>query len=218
MSATRELVDALIAGGMHAAEAAALLARAAVEMSVSGPSKAALRTRKWRAGQASQTVTGDDSVTVDESVTERHKPSQNVTGDDASLSKKERIEERKEVRGPRIARASQLPADWHPGENAWQAAVARIGQPRAVAELQKFKNHAADKGRVSKSWDAAWRNWVDRALDYGGGMGTKGNSNGRRTVHDAANDLLATLQAFDEPAPDLRSIEGETAIRLLPSR
>lgn len=48
---------------------------------------------------------------------------------------------------------------------------------------------------------------------------SQGNSNGRRTVHDAADDLIARVRALDEPAP--RSIcggEGEGAVRLLPSR
>jgi uncharacterized protein YdaU (DUF1376 family) len=46
-----------------------------------------------------------------------------------------------------------------------------------------------------------------------------GNSNGRRTVHDAANDLIAKINAFDEPAPgSLRGGTGEGAVRLLPPR
>ena len=45
------------------------------------------------------------------------------------------------------------------------------------------------------------------------------NSNGRRTVHDAANDLVAKINAFDEPPPgSLRSGAGEDSVRLLPPR
>jgi hypothetical protein len=166
LNATRELTDALISGGMHPADAAMLVARAGVEMAAVGPSKATLRTRKWRANKASQTVTGDDSVTVDETVTKRHKPSPNVTSDDASLSLSKTTDQ--EIKKKReSAKASQLPVDWRPDETAWQAAVALIGQPRCELELTKFRNHAADKGRVSKNWNAAWRNWIDRAIDYG---------------------------------------------------
>jgi len=50
-----------------------------------------------------------------------------------------------------------------------------------------------------------------------------GNSNGRRTVHDAARDLhenlLSRIAAFDEPAPSgLRDGTGPDVVRLLPPR
>ena len=219
MSAVRELTILLIKAGVDPVEATVLIARAGVEMAPQGDGRTAGAKRQAayrERNKASQNVTNVTHNEVTESVTKRNETSQSDT---ASLSKKESKQEEKEVREPRKARASQLPEDWHPGENAWQASVSRIGEPRAVSELQKFKNHAADKGRVSKSWDAAWRNWIDRALDYGGGTGTKGNSNGRRTVHDAADDLIAKIRAFDEPAPSgLCGPAGEDAIRLLPPR
>ena len=78
MSAVRDIIAALIGSGMEAADAAALLARAGTEMAT-GPSKGALRTRRWRENRPSQTVTGDASVTPDptpNNATEnRHKPS-----------------------------------------------------------------------------------------------------------------------------------------------
>lgn len=219
MSAIRELTIALIKAGMDPVEATILIARAGIEMAPTGDTRTpgARRQARYRErNETSQSVTEVTPPQTSQIVTKRNETSQS---DAASLSKKERIEEEKEVRGPRKARASQLPDEWQPGQNAWQAAVERIGPDRAIAELKKFKNHAADKGRVSKSWDAAWRNWVDRALDYGGAMGTKGNSNGKRTIHDAANDLLAKVRALDEPAPGrIRDREGEGVVRLLPSR
>jgi hypothetical protein len=45
----------------------------------------------------------------------------------------------------------------------------------------------------------------------------QGNSNGRRTVHDAARDLSARVQALDEPAPELCDATGRSSLRLLPS-
>ena len=43
------------------------------------------------------------------------------------------------------------------------------------------------------------------------------SSNGRRTVQQAADDLIEKLRSFDEPAPaGLRDGTGEDAIRLLP--
>lgn len=219
MSAIRELTILLIKAGMDPVEATILIARAGMEMAppIDTRSVAARRQSAYRErNKTSRNVTDVTPDKVTESDAIRNETSQSNA---ASLSKKESKQEEKEVREPRKARASQLPQDWHPGENAWQAAIGRITQPRAAIELQKFKNHAADKGRVSKSWDAAWRNWIDRAIDYGGGIGTKGTSNGRRTVHDAANDLIAKIHAFDEPAPSgLCGPAGEDAIRLLPPR
>lgn len=47
----------------------------------------------------------------------------------------------------------------------------------------------------------------------------QGNSNGRRTVHDAADDLLARVRALDEPAPSgICDGTGEGPVRLLPPR
>lgn len=222
MSAVRELTSVLIKAGMDPADAAAMVARAGMEMAPPADTRTAGAKRQAAYRERNKTSPNVTEVTEPEAspnVTNRNETSQS---DAASLSKKEKKEEGKEVREPRKARASQMLDGWHPGENAWQTAIDRIGQPRAVGELQKFKNHAADKGRVSKSWDAAWRNWVDRALDYSGGTGTKGNPNGRRTVHDAAKDLTRTLERlaeFDEPAPSgVRIEEGGNAFRLLPPR
>lgn len=188
MSAVRDLTDALIGGGMHPADAAALVARAGAELNVTGPSKAALRTRKWRASRPSQTVTSDDSVTPNETVTERHQTSPNVTGDDASLSLSKPIDQEKKKKREAV-RASQLPDGWRPDEPAWQAAVALIGAPRCELELTKFRNHAADKGRTSKNWTAAWRNWVDRAVEYGGRNG----SHGKTSDNPRSGSLIAAL-------------------------
>ena len=47
----------------------------------------------------------------------------------------------------------------------------------------------------------------------------QGNPNGRRTVHDAANDLLARVNALDEPAPSgLCGGTGEGPLRLVSPR
>lgn len=166
MSAVAELTETLIAGGMTPAAAAALLARAAVEMNSTSISKAALRTRRWREKKASQGVTERHTVTpgsetgiASPTVTDRHKASH---GDVPSLSKslnKERKRER---------RAEQLSDAWEPKPPDWDFAVSQLGDA-ATLELQKFKDHARTKGRVAKDWDAAWRNWVRRAVEYRGG-------------------------------------------------
>jgi hypothetical protein len=83
VSAADELTGALTTGGMTAGDAAKLIARFAVELSSNSPSKAALRTRRWRDKRASQTVTERHAVTPPENppstVTKRHRTSQTVT-------------------------------------------------------------------------------------------------------------------------------------------
>ena len=91
MTAARDIVAMLIAGGMDAVEAAELMARAVVEMTATRPSKGALRTRAWRGRKASQSVTCNVAKAADppngENVSERHKPSQSVAGNKVPLSK-----------------------------------------------------------------------------------------------------------------------------------
>jgi hypothetical protein len=190
---------------MSAPEAAALVARAAVEMTgaLTKKSSGALRQQRYRErNKASQSVT----QSADESVTNRNEgvtrdaqleASQTVTNrnevtlcDSASLSKKEKKESKKRERG------SQIADGWKPDDARWAEAIDRLGSvARAEAELRKFTNHALSKGRVCKNWNAAWANWVDRALEWGSG---NGNSNlrtnpaaGRATAREAEH--VATM-------------------------
>lgn len=181
MTATRELAEFLISNGMHPADAAALMARALAEMAPQTVTKspAAKRQAAYRErNKASQDVTDVTHNETSQNVTDHNETSQSHT---ASLSylltsdNKDHTERKGKRESPKTSRASQLPEGWKPDENAWDAAIALVGLGRCEAELVKFKNYAADKGRVSKSWNAAWRNWVDRAIDYGKNNGTRRN-------------------------------------------
>jgi hypothetical protein len=56
--------------------------------------------------------------------------------------------------------------------------------------------------------------WINKSL-----QSHMGNRNGKRTVHDAADEQLARLRALNEPGPaGLRDGTGESPIRLLPAR
>jgi len=169
MSAVVELTDALTAAGMSPGEAASLIARAHAEMAAPSLSKGAIRTRRWRERKASQNVTERHAVTPEnpevdasQSVTYRHKAS---PCDAPSLSKKE--EDIKKER-KRERRAQQLSDAWEHRPEDWAFAVSQLGEAASL-ELQKFKDHARAKGRTAKDWDAAWRNWVRRAVEYRGG-------------------------------------------------
>lgn len=179
MSAVVELTEALIAGGMSPGAAAGLVARAGAELSTPILSKGAQRTRKWRANRPSPTVTERHAVTPERAgteasptVTERHQPSRGDVS--LSLSKEERKIKRER-------RAEQLCDGWRPQPADWQTAIEQLGEPIAEIELQKFTDHARTNGRTAKDWNAAWRNWVRRAVEY------RGSQNGHRTSGNRAN-------------------------------
>jgi hypothetical protein len=165
MSNIGELVSRLVAQGIDVEEASEIVALAVAAGAASSAyrkSPGAIRTERWREKQGvtkrHKTSHGDARPEASQSVTERHKASQ---CDGASLSKSNKIDKKRE-------RGTQLSDGWRPSDAAWRSAVDRVGEQRAEVELVKFRNHAADKGRVSKSWDAAFRNWIDRAIEYGG--------------------------------------------------
>jgi len=180
VTATAELIAALIAGGMDTAEAAGLVARAAVEMTGALTKKSAGASRQQRyreRNKASQSVTQEHQSSVtnrNESVTSLRpseasptvtKRNESVTSDAPSLSKEEKKEVIKEKRE---SRATQLPDDWRPSPKHWDEAVAILGSSdRSELELRKFKLHAADKGRLAKNWNAAWVKWALQAVEYG---------------------------------------------------
>lgn len=69
-------------------------------------------------------------------------------------------------------RACQI-GDWRPSEMAiFEAAVQIFGTSKADAIAQAeqvadaFVDHALDKGRTSKDWNAAWRSWVKKEAQY----------------------------------------------------
>ena len=76
--------------------------------------------------------------------------------------------------------------------------------------LQRYASKTDDRPFCNP---ATWLNqerWLDQPA---------ANPNGRRTVQQAADDLLTKLRAFDEPAPDgLRDRESQDVVRLLPPR
>jgi hypothetical protein len=118
---------------------------------------------------------------------------------------------------PKRAKArSQLPDDWRPDEQDLRHAAEQGFLLAKIHDMgNAFANHHRGKGTLMADWHAAWRTWCGNEIKFRG----KGQANGRRTVHDAANDLLAKISALDEPAPgSLRGGEGEGALRLLPPR
>jgi hypothetical protein len=166
---------------------------------------------------------------------------ENDAGSDAAATQQRRKVEDKEYKeedilegsaGAReIVIADGWPSDYR--DQFWLRYPNKVGKPKALAKLDGCRNRRVpfsaimdglDRYIRTKPPDRAWLNpetfinqerWADQPAPVSQGS----SSNGRRTVHDAANDLIAKINAFDEPAPgSLRGGEGEGALRLLPPR
>lgn len=127
--------------------------------------------------------------------------------------------------------ADGWPADYR--EQFWQRYPNKVGKPKALAKLDGCRNRripfatimdGLDRYIRTKPPDRQWLNPEtfinqERWTDQPAAVTAQGSPNGRRTVHDAANDLLARIQALDAPAPGgLCDGEGQGAVRLLSSR
>lgn len=166
MSNIGELVSRLVAQGIdveEASEIVALAVAAGAATSAYRKSAGAIRQQRLRDKRKGVTKRYESVTTLrdDEALRSVTKRDESVTSDAASLSKSNKIDKKRE-------RGTQLSDGWRPSDAAWRSAADRVGEQRAEIELVKFRNHAADKGRISKSWDAAYRNWIDRAIEYGG--------------------------------------------------
>lgn len=65
------------------------------------------------------------------------------------------------------ARAHSLPDGWVPILTAASQAIVDGWPPGMFeTELDKFRDHAADKGRTSKDWQAAFRTWIKNADNW----------------------------------------------------
>jgi hypothetical protein len=108
------------------------------------------------------------------------------------------------------------------------SALVKTGVP--PASLIEAATQAADAARKRGDFGTrfipsaiVWLNqerWADAAAELFQAENAKpqGNSNGRRTVHEAASDLAERLRALDEPAPgSLRGGPSEGSVRLLSS-
>lgn len=158
MTVLSDYIARMVAGGLDESEAmqiAAELFAAGAACQAERPSKAVLRTRKWRAKKASQTVTSDVQSAMSESVTNRHKPSQTVTCDNTPLSSS-KIDNRK--------RGERLSPDWRPSPNDYDFAK-QLGwsDGQIASESANFRDYWIAKpgsGGCKLDWPATWRKWV----------------------------------------------------------
>lgn len=67
--------------------------------------------------------------------------------------------------GPPAKRSSALPADFEP--DATGVAYAEQRSVPLAVELQAFRNHHQARGSTFRDWQAAWRTWCDKAVEFG---------------------------------------------------
>ena len=56
------------------------------------------------------------------------------------------------------SKATKLPSNWKPRPEDWE--------PGDQIELAKFKDHWLANGKTKFDWNATWRNWKRRALEF----------------------------------------------------
>ena len=192
MTATAELIAALTAGGMNAAEAAGLVARAAVEMTgaLTKKSSGAARQQRYRERhKASPSVTPIEAPTVterNESVTRdaEHEASQSVTNRNeasqsdgaenpplilsSSSSLEEGLSRRKESKKERIPkkRNAPLPENWTPQTHAYHVAEENGVNVQVVEQI--FRDYLKSSGKLYADYDAAFYNFLRNQRRFSG--------------------------------------------------
>ena len=94
-------------------------------------------------------------------------------------------------------KASQIPKNFEP-DLEW--AISRsLPRQMAETEAEKFRNYWIAEGKPKKDWNAAWRNWVLKALEYRGISASLPQAEGdddwiRRLVHARRTGQWATAK------------------------
>jgi uncharacterized protein YdaU (DUF1376 family) len=114
------------------------------------------------------------------------------------------------------SRGSRLPDGWRPDlTERSRAIVERWPEGMLDHEIAKFRDHAADKGRTSKDWQAAFRKWVDNADQWRNRDADRG-SPGR--VNPAGNSRNRDSRDGFQRSIDRRLDELEPAQPARPAR
>lgn len=112
-------------------------------------------------------------------------PSTSLRSVDGSPSSPPAVSEKKQAK-----RASQLPADFFPNETGVAYAEQRgIG---LAIELESFRNWHHAKGSTMKDWQAAWRTWCDKAVQFGRANGARASPK-TPTRDEARREVMRVL-------------------------
>lgn len=122
-----------------------------------------------------------------------------------------------EAKKPLHKRGIPLPGDWKPSEEERAYAASKgFSAQRIDLEAERFRNHAAARGRLQKDWHAAWRNWVISPLQMNGHR-----SGSKEDRQERLANVLQTLDPRIRPYPDDRSSSessGASVAGFLPLR
>lgn len=94
-------------------------------------------------------------------------------------------------------RASALPADFEPNENAHSLAASLALD--LTVELAKFRDYYAMTGKTGKDWQAGFRNWLTKAAEFRGSRPQARASPavpGTENMSAAGQQTAAALQRF----------------------
>jgi uncharacterized protein YdaU (DUF1376 family) len=83
---------------------------------------------------------------------------------------------------PMPKRGAQLSPDFYPNETG--IAYAETKRVAIAIELESFRNWHSAKGSTMKDWQAAWRTWCDKVVEFGRANGARASPNRPETLHD----------------------------------
>ena len=98
----------------------------------------------------------------------------------------------------RVRRATAAPAAFHLTDEHRAFAKERGFEGDLEQETAKFLDHHCATGKGFRNWEAAWRNWIRKAIEY---------SRPRAPQHGHTNQLPYT----DRDLEDLRQMERASA-------
>ena len=128
-----------------------------------------------------------------------NEPAKNVISTGSELPLNNRQEPPK-TKQPARAKKSQL-GDWTPGPSGAQYAKDKgLTHEQTKAEWEKFSDHHRQHGNKFQDWDAAWRNWVRRSLEY---------ASQRKPVHQPQEARSLTEDAVHRALRELELEERE---------
>lgn len=200
MSAVKEIINALLAGGMDAIGAAALVARAAVEMTAAQPvmtkSVGAMRQQRFRDRHKSVTrdVTSVTEIERNEASPIVTKRNENVTPlrpDETAISyfpSKEKISvEKKESKKERATKKRNAPLreDWLPSMKAYQIAEDHGVNVQVVEQI--FRDYLKSSGKLYADYDAAFYNFLRNQRRF------NGTGQNAKTENPRSGSLIAAI-------------------------
>jgi len=225
VTATAELITALVASGMEAAEAAGLVARAAVEMTgaLSKKSAGAARQQRYRERhKASQRNASDNHENVtrrNESVTRDADPkaSQTVTNRNESVtplrsgetrisyfpSSSENLSMKEESKKERISkkRNAPLPENWSPSVRSYQVAEEHGVNVQVVEQI--FRDYLKSSGKLYADYDAAFNNFLRNQRNFNGNANAKPQTRSSGSLLDAIDRELEKAKFQEDATPAL---------------